>query len=81
MPRLSADEAREQRNYIAAHEDKIRKRLRNGETYVQIAAQLGVSPRVLKQMIEVVLARVGVHRCQSCLTATTRSAPHSAAHG
>lgn len=55
MPRLSAREMKENRDYIAAHEDKLRKRLANGESYVELSAQLGISEGVLRRMLEIVL--------------------------
>lgn len=81
MTKQSAEEMREQRRYIGAHEAKIRRRLRDGETYTEVSADLGVSIRVLRHMLEVVLTEFGVHKCSACLTATTRNAPHSVGHG
>lgn len=81
MTKQTAREYREQREYIAAHEYKIRQRLRNGESYLEIAVHLGISPVVLKHMLEVVLAKVGIHRCPACSSATTRNAPHTAEPG
>ncbi|MFD9473357.1 hypothetical protein [Streptomyces goshikiensis] len=55
MSQLSAREMKENRDYVAAHEDKLRKRLANGETYIELSAQLGISINVLRRMLEIVL--------------------------
>ncbi|MBT2609913.1 hypothetical protein J7I97_16935 [Streptomyces sp. ISL-87] len=60
----SAQAMKESRDYVAAHEDKLRKRLTNGETYVELSAQLGISINVLRRMLEIVLPErrnIGVH--------------------
>lgn len=75
MARLSAREAREVRQYIGSHEAKLRKRLADGETHEEIAVQVGVSVQTLRHMLDVVLPRTGVPKCQCLLSPTGQNEP------
>lgn len=66
MRRLSAREMKENRDYIAAHEDKLRRRLASGESYVELSAQLGISEAVLRRMLEIVLPERNARAHPAC---------------
>lgn len=68
---------KENRDCIAAHEDKLRRRLANGETYMQLSAQLGIGEGVLRRMLEIVLPErnARVHPACACQDREAREMP------